>query len=415
MYCNRLFAVGVVALFANGPVMANKVTELDLHPPNDLSIKVESTDGSIYDKVVSTGPLVFRLDADCRYDQKAGFQEHDLNELAFSAPGLAVDLESPFMVATGKQYVASYWVKTPLNYRQITLNTKYIGQASGEFADPIQACNDELARRVFNNQGTPREEFLAKGFAVKAPEGGRLNVQLICHPLSKKAGFTDFHDQTERFDLQVDCLPSAKAKPKPKPPETKKAQLVPAVKAIKLELNPTRYQGVCPATVKVDATITLNYPAEIKYQYIGDKGHQSPVFTLGNKGEAGSWNLAPWTRRIEPPNTQGNLAVGPGKGDYLHNGWMKVKLLSPKPMSSEAAEFKFRCLRTPPKGPSNLRQPKPAPEPTAPGLRSEPAGPLPAGKREPRQIGVVGSKVDQQATGEKTTIISPVVPAPAAD
>ncbi|GAB4370131.1 MAG: hypothetical protein Kow0062_04610 [Acidobacteriota bacterium] len=222
---------------------ANKVTELDLHPPQPLEIRVESTDGVVYDRVVSTGSLVFRLDADCRFDKRAPFEEHGMNELSFSAPGLATDLESPFM--QDSKY--GYWVTTPVDNRAIVLETSYVGNAAGKLADPVQACNDELARRVFGKPGSSREEFLARGFSVTVPEGGRLKVQLTCHPLSKKAGFTDFHDQTERFDLRITCLPSAAAKAKLTGPD-----------AVRItSFAPQKKNGTltCPGKISFKATI----------------------------------------------------------------------------------------------------------------------------------------------------------------
>ncbi|RMG44464.1 MAG: hypothetical protein D6718_10025 [Acidobacteria bacterium] len=284
----------LIVLVVSTPLsLANKVTELDLHAPKPLTVKVASTNGVAYDGVVSTGKLVFRIDADCRYDKKPGFQEHDLNQIFFSAPGLQTDLEHPPLLDSKN---GAYWVKTPLDFQEIVLETIYTGDASGKFADPIQACNDELARRMFNDPETPREQFLAEGFSLTVPEGGRLKATLTCNPVSEKLGFADFHDQTERFDLKIECLPSAAAK----------AKLTGsgAVEIKGFTVNRVTDTITCPGKVPFKATIAtktkLSGQAWLEFLPAGPdspkpgKGKAVP-WSMNKAGEATSTFEQPWT------------------------------------------------------------------------------------------------------------------------
>ena len=223
---------------------ANKATKLDLLEPSPLTVEVKSVSGEKYDLVSHTDPLEFYLSADCRFDRKPGFQEHDLNELSFHADALSTDLESPFL----QDKSLGYWVTTPLDHAKFVLKTEYrAGPGGGRFTDPIKACNDELARRFFNDPSTSREAILAEGFDLKVPDGGRLKVSLTCNPVVK-AGFSDFRDRTEYFDLQIRCLPSTAAKAKLVDGETVKIKSFSVVRA--------KAEARCPAKVPFKASIT---------------------------------------------------------------------------------------------------------------------------------------------------------------
>ncbi|GEM_PF-3962981 len=223
---------------------ANKVTKLDLLEPSPLTVKVKSVSGEMYDLVSNTDPLEFYLSADCRFDKKAGFQEHELNELRFSTGALNTDLVSPNLQAKK----LGYWLRTPLDHKKFVLKTKYrAGPGSSQFTDPIKACNDELARRFFNNPNTSREAILAKGFDLKVPDGGQLKVTLTCNPVVK-AGFSDFGDRTKSFDLEIKCLPSAAAKAKLVGGETVEIKSFNVVRP--------KANAKCPAKVSFKASIT---------------------------------------------------------------------------------------------------------------------------------------------------------------
>ena len=402
MKCKGVFWAGMAAVMAAAPATANWVTKLDLQDMKGFAdapvVHVYSSDGEKWDKVDTNRATNFKLgfDAECKWGGKG----HKAYKGYFEVNGFSL-AGNVYPEGEGVGIETAQWVKSDLRWTGENTTFK-----------PTQVCNSELDKRLATQAGKSKYEWLAKGFSVNYADAVRARYVLFCYGTG--LGKSDIADNPARVNVRVVCDPSAKAKakiPKPKP-KPKQAKLVPAVKAIKLKLDPVNYQGACPAKVKVDAGITLNYPAEVKYQYVGDKGHKSPVFTLKNKGKAGSWNLAPWNRTIKVPVTQGKLAIGPAKGDYLHNGWMKVKVLSPKPMASKAVLFKFRCQRTPSKGPGKLQLPKPGQKPGLPALRSGTGGKQPAPTHKPREIVVVGSKAKKD---KKDTAAQPLLRVPAAD
>ena len=404
VHCSRCVAPLLVGLLGCGNALANKVTELSVHKPEPLAVKVASSNGDKYTHVVETGELKFRLKADCRVDKKPGFQEHALNELGIMTPGLKHTLLQPTWPYFGDNPPSlDYYVETKVD-EIIRMSTQFMPQHVPKYlADPVKACNDALdkkldaAKNLWNmhhkleeglNEAMNKDaaahnhpppspwQFLAEGFDTSVPNGGEVKVTLRCNPATK-LGFTGFHDQSETYDLKIKCLPSPEAQAKLDKSRPKKAvPSLPTIQAVQLKLDPTNHYGQCPVNIKVDASITLNYPAEIEYQYIGDKGHKSPVFTLKKKNQGGTWNLAPWSRKIAIPNTIGQLGTGNNEKVFKHQGWMKVRILSPKPQDFPARTFVVRCFRQPAKGPAGIVAPTPGPKPALPKLGSPPS-PLP--------------------------------------
>ncbi|HHJ12866.1 MAG TPA: hypothetical protein ENJ79_00600 [Gammaproteobacteria bacterium] len=361
-----------------------------------VEVHVYSSDGEKWDKVDANRTTKFKLgfDAECKWKGKG----HKAYEGYFYVNGFSL-AGNVYPEGKGVGIETARWVKSDLRWTGENTTFK-----------PAQVCNSELDKRLATQAGKSKYDWLAKGFSVNYADAVRASYVLFCYGTG--LGKSDIADNPARVNVRVVCEPSAKAKSKIPKPAPRKTQLVPAVKTLKLKLNPTRFTGQCPAKVKVDTGVTLAYPAEIKYQYVGDKGHKSPVFTLKNKGKAGSWNLAPWNRTIKAPNTPGKLSIGPAKGDYLHKGWMKIKVLSPKPMTSKAVNFTFRCQHTPPQGPGKLQTPKPAPRPGQPALRSGAGKAQPARTHRPREIVVVGSKVKKD---DNNQAVKPISGGPAAD
>ena len=396
---NTIIWVGAALAMHAGSVSANWVTKLDLQDMIGFSdapvVKVYSSDGEKWDKVDKDYTTSFRLgfDADCRWDLK--------NDKAYQGYFEVNGFELSGNVSPGDRGSSIKGAD------HIEADLRWTGKKTA--FNPVQVCNAELDKRLSTQTGKNKYELLSQGFNINYQAAVKARYVLFCFGT---LGKSDIADNPGWVNVKVNCMPSAKAKQKntPKPaPKPKKTNLVPAVKSLKLSLNPTRYTGKCPSSVKVDASVSLNYPAEIKYQYIGDRGHKSPVFTLKNKGKAGNWNLAPWSRNIKAPNTMGNLSAGAAKSDYIHNGWMKIRVLSPKPMTSKAVPFQFRCQRNPAKGPGALQTPKAIPTrrpPMRPGLQPGGSQKQPAIKRKPPAAAVTGAKTKKD---DNRKTVSPIM------
>ncbi len=372
-----LWLGGMAALLGASPSMANKVTELSVHKPSDLEIKVASTNGVAWDKVVSTGPLKFYLKADCRFDKKFGFQEHGLNELHFTNHGLSLELDSPFLRSKGGSK-KKYWVTTPFRKR-VVFKTGFIKPVPGYLADPIKACNKELQNRVFTHPNTPREKFLAEGFDVTVVNGGKVNVFLQCNP--KGGGFTDFHDQDETYNLKVRCLPSEAAKKKLNPPP-KQAKFIPpaTVKQAKVFVNHAFYRGQCPVMLRYKGQIVSSGKGKFKYQFVHSDGTKTQLQTLAFPG-AGRLETKPQIRSIYAKKASKNLAIGPQQGvRYDFDGWIRLKVIDPlgKVHWSPKQKVRVDCSKTKAGKPLKTA-PKPPPQPPHQGSLRQ--APKPAGMR----------------------------------
>ena len=406
MKADRWIAMGVAGLFVTGPVWGNAVKNLDLRDMQGFAdapvVHVYSSSGEKWDKVDGNRSTHIRLgfDAECRFHGKNG----KAYEGEFEVPGFEL-LGNVSPPKTG-------W---PIQFAdEVTADLRWTGGAPG--FDPAKVCNAELDKRLATQPGTNRYELLAKGFSVDYAGAVTAVYRLTCWATG--LGKTVWRKPNPaKVNVRVVCDPSAKAEakiPAPEPkPEPKKAKLASAVKSVQLKLNTTDYRGKCPAPIKVDAAITLNYPAEIKYRYLGDHGHQSPVFTLKKKNKGGTWNLAPWLRNIKPLPAAGKLATPGMKHGADYQGWMKLRILSPVDMSSKTVHFKVSCHKAPPVAPGGLQMPGSRPQPKLPKLRtggqvSQPAG----GKKKPREIVIVGSKAKKDADKEKkgATVIRPLRP-----
>ncbi len=395
--------VGVLFLLASGlPAHANQVEDVKLEETSLRPVvEVYSSDGERWDKFVQGKSAPFRVKAysECKYPLH-GDNEDKLTkayEGKLSLGGFSLSNVDP----SGKSW--RFWLWATINGQ-----ATYVG---GGKTDPVEVCNAELDKRLATQGGVSKYEILAKGFDLVYPAAYRASFTLTCNPTG--LGFIDYRTVTADISARIKCLASPKAaakipKPKPKP---KKVDLALPIKGVKLKLDPDYHQGQCPVSIRLDATVDLNYPAEVKYQYIGDKGFKTPVFTLPKKAKGGAWNLKPWKRSIERPSRQGMLSAGPGKKPYFHAGWMKVKILSPVPMTSAPAKFKVRCIDAKVPGPGKLAPPVPGPKPKKPVFGS-------GAPREPGQPRTVPRPVLQPpaAAGSRPAIrVAPVKPDDKAD
>ncbi|GAB4177029.1 MAG: hypothetical protein Kow0020_13000 [Wenzhouxiangellaceae bacterium] len=361
----RAFWTAWLLIMAAGAAQANKVTELDLHDPAPLDVEVASDDGVSYTHVTHTGNLVFRLEADCRFDKKPGFQEHDLNELEFRAYGLNSDLVSPSWPYHGPNppQLGDFYVRTPID-TQIVMSTSFAGPVQGQLADPVQACNDELMRRVFNNPDTPREQFLAEGFEVFIDDGGALETTLWCNPVTS-GGYTDFHTQHEEFDLRIRCLPSDKAAKALEPkPEPKKAHFAAFLQDLSVIVTPQNHEGECPVKHAVTGNVKVAYPGTFTYRYVDEKGAHSTTRTQ-KAVAAGEITLSGWYRELAP-DTLGQLTTQPAE-DVERKGWYRLEILSPVQTVSAPVPYSVRCVQPDRVPPARLQVPTKLPQgPTRP-------------------------------------------------
>ncbi len=389
MNINIRFVLVFAGLVAAGQARANKVEKLDLQDMQGFAdapvIDVYSTSGEQWDKVDTNKVTDFELgfDAECKFKGGSDYSAYQGN---FYVEGFS---------NVGNEYPESEG-KTIATASSIRSNLRWHG---GQFVnfDPVEACNSELEKRLATQVGKSKYELLKEGFVVNAPAAVRARYELTCWGVTKITNFSGMDKATDfgAVNVHVNCLPSAQAGdkiPKPKP-EVKKAKVVSPVKSVDFKLNTTDYQGKCPAPIKVDATITLNYPVEVKYRYVGDKGHKSPVFTLKKKDKGGTWNLAPWTRQVKPASPATKIALPGGKHGADYQGWMQLEMISPVAKTWPPVNFKVSCHTPPPTVPGVL-QTAPKPEPMTPKLQAlpKPEPKMPVIEAEPRQTEKAGGQ-----------------------
>ena len=377
-YFHCVFGIGTLLLC--GPAMANKVTKLDLKDMQGYAdapvVEVYSSDGEKWDTIDFNKTTHVRLgfDADCRYKGGSNYSAYEGSMLLrnFQIVGNMYPEASGETIAKANHVSAD--VRLSQGFKKSIIDF-----------DPVGACNAELAHRLALPDAKSKYELLAEGFIVNVPNADQALYTLTCKRITP-AGFDGMAFNPASVNARVACKPSAKAKAKlepPPPPKPKAVKVVAAVQGVDFRILNPAYEGTCPAAIKIDAKITLNYPAEVKYRYVGDKGYKSPVFTLKKKAKGGTWNLAPWVRHVKPAPPAGILALPGGKHKYDYQGWMRVELLSPQARTYPAAQFTVRCHKPSPVVPGGLKNvpiPKPGFPNPAPVHSAQPAG-TPPGSR----------------------------------
>ena len=100
-----------------------------------------------------------------------------------------------------------------------------------------------------------------------------------------------------------------------------------------LRATPETYSGPCPATIKFQGKITVTNitrpPLKVQYKFIRSDGAFAPVHTLtferdGSKPVSDTWTLG-----------------GPGLPAY--EGWEAIKVVYPRDVESNKANFKIEC------------------------------------------------------------------------
>lgn len=108
-----------------------------------------------------------------------------------------------------------------------------------------------------------------------------------------------------------------------------------------LKAAPESYSGKCPATIRFDGVITVQNntrpPLNVQYRFIRSDGALSPISTVtftgnGSKNVSTTWTLG-----------------GPSLPTY--SGWQAIKILYPREVESNRANFSVACQAEPPKKP----------------------------------------------------------------
>ena len=378
---HHLITAVTALLLASVPAFAKMVTKLDLRGMRNFSdapeIEVLSLGGKRWDRVNETrlSNITLSNRTKCRLGGTKDRVYQRVSAAYFSTVG-----ESSLPAdKLGKRNVFSARVQ-------------WVGSCEHTIR-PAEISNDELKARLTLQPGKSKRMLLSKGFVVDQLKVGLAISESTCIPAG--VGFTDFKKREARFDAHISCEDSpivATKIPKPKL-KPKKMRLTPALNAVNLKVMPTLYEGKCPTTIKMGGTLDFNFPAEIKYQYLGDRGHKSPVFTFTKKSKGGKWNLAPWSRKISAPAPSKRLTTSKGKRGPDYEGWMKVKVISPSPMTTKPVKFSVNCHGTPKQGSTRMQIFMPDSKPERPKASPK----KPRGKRKPREIVVVGSKAKAES------------------
>ena len=108
------------------------------------------------------------------------------------------------------------------------------------------------------------------------------------------------------------------------------------VTSASLNATPAAYDGVCPATIKFNGTISANtYPGVIKYIFTRSDGAMDTVVK--------TVTLSTFT--ATSGSVQGTWTLGDPVKLPTYTGWMSIKVLSPNPMESNKANFKVVCSK----------------------------------------------------------------------
>lgn len=332
---NRVAFVLLVTAFFSTDAQANKIKQFSIGNPQGYErapeLEVYSTDGERWTTVdaTDTSRVQVTLKAECQWEG-AGKKAY---RGSIGVPGF---------VLVGQ--------KEPPNF-----DIPFAGYASGVFRwdggdgqdfDPVQACNDELAKRVANDPKKTKYQFLADGFRVNYPAALRVSYQLTCKPTG--AGFTDIDTKSIMVNTTVNCKASPQAeakipsdKPKPKRAAVQPARLPPLLKAATFEADPEVHTGDCPAPVRFNGTLTANRAGTVTYQYVKHDGTKSPEFKL-EFDQAGTKPTRAWQVTVAKPDPSKTLSAGNASPGEVQ-GWYRLDVLSPTPKGQIVAPYRVLC------------------------------------------------------------------------
>jgi len=98
-----------------------------------------------------------------------------------------------------------------------------------------------------------------------------------------------------------------------------------------LRAEPTDYKGKCPGKISFSGKISaVGGTSVVSYRFIRSDGVQGPLQSLRFAGAGTQEVQTSWT-------------IGRPDSTRLYSGWQAIKILEPKEMESEKAEFKVQC------------------------------------------------------------------------
>lgn len=328
------FLLLAVALFSTD-AQANKIKQFSIGNPQGYDrapeLEVYSTDGERWTTVDSTDTsrVQISLKAECQWEGSG--------KKAYRG-----DISVPGFVLVGQ--------KEPPNF-----DIPFAGFAAGVFRwdggqgqdfDPVQACNDELEKRVANNPKKTKYHFLADGFRASFPAALRVSYQLTCRPTG--AGFTDVDTKSVMVNTTVNCKASPLAEtripsgePKPKRAAVPPPRQPPLLKAATFEADPEVHTGTCPAPIRFNGTMTANRAGTVTYQYVKHDGTKSPEFKL-EFDKAGTKPTRPWQTTVAAPDSSKTLSAGNTSPGEVQ-GWYRLDVLSPAPKGQIVAAYRVVC------------------------------------------------------------------------
>jgi hypothetical protein len=102
---------------------------------------------------------------------------------------------------------------------------------------------------------------------------------------------------------------------------------IPTVTKVVTIAKPKRYSGPCPTTIEFVGTIFVSHPARVEYRWERSDGATGSTQTVdirsAGQGVKDTWRIGT-----------------PGKS---FSGWVKLHVLAPTGISSDAATFDIRC------------------------------------------------------------------------
>jgi hypothetical protein len=267
--------------------------------------------------------------------------------------------------------------------------------------NPVQLCNEELARRVAN--GSVKSQLLSSGFVLPYPQTVGLAAKCFdkgdvgeAVPNPPEPNTDDWRNWTSASEQRIGTIVCQghnvlKAPGPPSPPTPVGGVAVPfQVRKVALSTYPTQQTTHCPVTLTFTGSIGVVGKGTVKYR-VNHNGQRGPVKTLsftGTEAKGVSFHI-----QIKPtPPDQDQGTANPGTGNLAanpvpqnqHDGFAQLEIVSPAAgvRHSQAANYQVNCINPGPQGgPGGLASPR---SPVAtPHARSS----------KPKEIVVVGSKI----------------------
>lgn len=396
--------LGIAAISIPGAALAWDPVPgfLEVHQSAPAAVEVRSTNGQLYNDVVSASQVEATADGACEVNSSAN--AHAVESLKITAEAWPNEVSEAYLDALAHHANELPEMKV---YFPGGIYPDGVSYPSTWRDRAIAACNTHLNHQI-DVKGLSQGQVLAKQWNLKKVPLDDLHGALACGSAKIGGGFTQpgaIHKSTFSATMNVRCLKysldqAQTPTQEPEPPgATDNVKNVVGVTQASLTMVPDNYQGACPAQINVSGVLVTNGPTKVRYRLEDDKGQLSPVgFVTVDQTNTAYFNVKVAIGKAASTNPQGTYgaampagggASGPSSTNSIASeapppnvfqGFYRLLTVEPNEVVSKPSGFKVTCnasssakLKAPSQPPTPLLVPAVQKMPSSPTQQRQPA------------------------------------------